>query len=229
MTMNNPATAVLRGAAPGGGHRVTNRLINSVMMNKARGRPRGGNSRARDRILAVARGSFLEHGYRGTTLRGIAAAADVDPALISYHFGSKQGLFSAAMALNLSPAHILRTSLEGPAQTLPERLVATIVDTWDSPKHGRPLTALVFAALEDEAAMRAFQEYIEHEIVARLAGYLRGPQATERAGAAVAVIAGGIFSRYILRLPPIADMTASAFKRSLVPPLAAALGRRSPS
>ncbi|HEX5994342.1 MAG TPA: TetR family transcriptional regulator [Jiangellales bacterium] len=198
-------------------------------MNKPRGRPRGGNSGARERILAEARMSFLERGYGRTTLRGVAAAAAVDPALISYHFGSKQGLFSAAMALNQSPAQILRATLEGPAQTLPERLVAAIVDTWDSPEHGRPLTTLVFAALEDEAAMRAFQEYIEHEIVARLAGYLRGLRATERAGAAVAVIAGGIFSRYILRLPPIADMTASAFKRSMVPPLAAALGRRPPS
>jgi AcrR family transcriptional regulator len=176
----------------------------------------------------VARASFLERGYRGTTLRGVAAAADVDPALISYHFRSKQGLFSAAMALNQSPAQILRTALEGPSQTLPERLVATIIDTWDAPEHGRPLSALVFAALEEEVAMRAFQEYIEHEIVARLAEYLRGPRATERASAAVAVIAGAIFSRYILRLHPSAGMTSAAFKKSLVAPLAAALGHRHP-
>jgi len=40
---------------------------------------------------------FLEHGYQGTTVRAIAASAGVDSALISYHFGSKQGLFGQSL------------------------------------------------------------------------------------------------------------------------------------
>jgi AcrR family transcriptional regulator len=197
-------------------------------MNKTRGRPPGGGSGAKDRILVSARASFLDRGYRGTTLRGVAARAHVDPALISYHFRSKQGLFSAAMALNQSPAQVLRAALAGPPQTLPERLVGAIVDIWDDPRHGQPLTALVSAAFEDEAAMRVFQEYIEHEVVGRLAEYLRGPRATARANAAIAVIVGAIFSRYVLRLRPGAAMPATDFARSLVPPLAAALEIRRP-
>lgn len=35
---------------------------------------------------------FAEHGYNGVSLRDIAAAADVSPALIVHHFGSKAGL-----------------------------------------------------------------------------------------------------------------------------------------
>ncbi|WP_063774786.1 TetR family transcriptional regulator [Kitasatospora azatica] len=65
-------------------------------MNKSRGRPPG-NPPTKARITAVARELFLRDGYRGTTLRAVAAAAQVDPALISYHFGSKQGLFGEAL------------------------------------------------------------------------------------------------------------------------------------
>jgi hypothetical protein len=36
------------------------------------------------RIVAAAREEFAEHGWAGTTLRAVARAADVDPALV-YH------------------------------------------------------------------------------------------------------------------------------------------------
>src|SRR6202789_1132038 len=47
-------------------------------------------------ILREARASFAEHGYAGTTLRAVARAADVDPALVYHYFGSKEGLLDAA-------------------------------------------------------------------------------------------------------------------------------------
>jgi AcrR family transcriptional regulator len=49
----------------------------------------------RDRILDVAEQLFAEHGYDGVTLRRIAAGAEVDVALASYHFGKKMDLFNA--------------------------------------------------------------------------------------------------------------------------------------
>src|SRR5689334_24581994 len=127
-------------------------------MNRSPGRPRGGESGARERILEVARASFLASGYGGTTLRAVAARAGTDPALISYHFHSKQGLFAAAMALNDNPAQVLRAALQGPPRHLAQRLLNAIVDTWDAPEHGRPLTALVSAVLSDQTAMRVFHE-----------------------------------------------------------------------
>jgi len=47
------------------------------------------------RILDAAEQLFAEHGYDGVTLRQIATLADVDVALTSYHFGSKDSLFRA--------------------------------------------------------------------------------------------------------------------------------------
>jgi AcrR family transcriptional regulator len=38
-------------------------------------------------------------GYDGTTIRAIAAAADVDPSLVMQHYGSKSTLFTSAVQL----------------------------------------------------------------------------------------------------------------------------------
>jgi TetR/AcrR family transcriptional regulator len=52
----------------------------------------------RDRILAVAIRSFSEAGYDGTTTAGVAREAGVTQPLVHHHFGSKDGLWRAAMA-----------------------------------------------------------------------------------------------------------------------------------
>src|SRR6201997_5824390 len=48
------------------------------------------------RILDAARSEFAENGWAGTTIRAVARAADVDPALVYHYFGSKEGLLDAA-------------------------------------------------------------------------------------------------------------------------------------
>ncbi|MDX6225483.1 MAG: TetR/AcrR family transcriptional regulator, regulator of cefoperazone and chloramphenicol [Frankiales bacterium] len=53
---------------------------------------------ARDRILLAALESLAERGERATTVRAVAAAAQVSPSLVIFHFGSKQGLRAAVDA-----------------------------------------------------------------------------------------------------------------------------------
>jgi TetR/AcrR family transcriptional repressor of bet genes len=57
------------------------------------GRPSTG---ARERILAAALEVLKSDGYAGLSLAKVAAEAGENKALISYHFGSRQGLVSAA-------------------------------------------------------------------------------------------------------------------------------------
>ena len=47
-------------------------------------------------MLAAARTAFAEKGFDGATVRGIAAAAGVDPALVHHYFGTQDALFLAA-------------------------------------------------------------------------------------------------------------------------------------
>ncbi|XVQ14629.1 TetR/AcrR family transcriptional regulator [Spirillospora sp. CA-255316] len=50
---------------------------------------------ARARIRDAALDQFATHGVRGTTIRGVAAAAGVSPGLVQHHFGSKEKLRQA--------------------------------------------------------------------------------------------------------------------------------------
>jgi AcrR family transcriptional regulator len=54
--------------------------------------PDGGRRTA---ILKAAEKVFAQDGYHGTTMRRIAAEADVKLSLVMYHYGSKLGLFVA--------------------------------------------------------------------------------------------------------------------------------------
>jgi AcrR family transcriptional regulator len=195
-------------------------------MNKSVGRPKGrrsGDPETRARILHAARDRLLAQGYAGTTLRAVAADAGVDVALISYYFGSKQGLFSAVMALVVSPPTVLGAALEGDPARLPERLVAAVTAAWDDPVSRGPLRALITAALQEPAGQRALVEFLEREVIARLAERLGGPRATARAAAAATTIVGLIFTRHLLGLPSIAGASRVQLVHDLAPAIRTSL------
>ena len=74
---------------------------------RARGGRRAGDSGTREAILDAARRQFADHGYDGLTIRGIAADAAVDPALVHHFYGTKERLFAAAMRLPVVPSEVL--------------------------------------------------------------------------------------------------------------------------
>jgi len=47
----------------------------------------------RQRLIDESLRLFAEHGFKGVSVRDIAAAAQANVAAVSYHFGSKQGLY----------------------------------------------------------------------------------------------------------------------------------------
>ncbi|WP_241840064.1 TetR family transcriptional regulator [Frankia sp. CcI49] len=198
-------------------------------MNKpvagSRGR-RPGSPDTRAAILEVARRRFLDQGYRSVSLRSIAAEAGVDVALISYFFDSKKGLFGAALGLVANPPELLSSALRGDRATMPERVLRTILTTWDEPDLGGQLEVMAVALMQEPEFARLFREVLEREIIGRVAEYLGGADAPQRAAAFSAQVAGIIFSRYVLRLEPIASMPADELVRYLSPGLRAVL--RSP-
>jgi AcrR family transcriptional regulator len=193
--------------------------------SRGRGRPAGGST-ARADILEVARRRFLTEGYAAVSLRSIAREAGVDPALVSYHFGSKSGLFAACLDLAANPPQILARVLEGPVDTLPERLVATVLAVWDDPATGPPLRMVATEAVNDPETGRLFREMVEREVLGRIAEHLGGRQARQRAAAAGSQLAGLIFLRYVLRVEPVASMSRDELVRHLTPTLRVALAPR---
>ncbi|WP_242886116.1 TetR/AcrR family transcriptional regulator [Actinomadura litoris] len=187
---------------------------------RSRGRPRG-NPPTRESIVPAARALFLERGYKRTTLRAVADAAGVDPALIAYHFGSKSGLFADVMRFHCAGALVTEEVLGGDPAGLPGRLVDAVTDLWEDPGFRR-LTA------EGDEVAGVLREYLERELLARLIEFLGGRDATARATAVVTVLGGLIYTRYLNPLPTPAALTPAEARRMLVPALRAALAPRPP-
>jgi AcrR family transcriptional regulator len=203
---------------------------------RGRGRPKG-NPDTKGAIVAAAGARFRADGYAATTLRSIARDVGVDPALINYHFGSKQGLFAAAMILEFSPSAVLEgvLSTAGRPGSPPTAavLLGAFLDAWDDEKRAAALAVLLREAVANEEIRRPMREYLEGEIVGRLAGHLGGREARQRAAPVAAVMAGLVFARYLIGIEPLASMPRAEVIRFLGPTLAAALGepvpvRRSP-
>ena len=194
------------------------------MMNKPRGRGRpSAPTGARDAILDVARRRFLADGYNRVTLRSVASEAGVDVALISYHFGSKRGLFGACVALKTNPADVLAAVLGGRDADLPERLLAALLAIWDDAERRAPLEAMIEAVASGTDVGRVFREVVERELMGRIVEHVSGSNATGRAAAATAQLAGLIFLRYIVKAEPLASMPRAHVIASFTPPLRAAL------
>jgi TetR/AcrR family fatty acid metabolism transcriptional regulator len=63
------------------------------------------NSMTRNKIIMAARDLFEEKGFDSTTVREIAAKANVNVALINYHFGSKDALLESLIEEMANATH----------------------------------------------------------------------------------------------------------------------------
>ena len=52
---------------------------------------------AREKLLVAGTELFAKKGFAGVSIRELAIAAGVNSALISYHFGGKEGLYEAVI------------------------------------------------------------------------------------------------------------------------------------
>lgn len=77
-----------------------------------------------DRLLEAAERVFAREGVEGASLRGIAREAGCDPALIYYHFESKEAMFSALLDRRIPPLaeDLQRLADPGDLRPLPYRL-----------------------------------------------------------------------------------------------------------
>ncbi len=171
-------------------------------------------------ILAAARSSFAARGFTGTTLRGIAGAAGVDPALIHHYFESKRSLFLATVQLPIDPPALVAEVMHGDRGTLGPRLVAKILQTWDSEQ--RPsLVAVARTALGDPQMSRPLQEFFSLEVIGEAFGDLDPDpeESRRRAGLVASTIIGLLVGRYVLELPALLDQRTEDLVAAIGPVL----------
>ncbi|KUJ67624.1 TetR family transcriptional regulator [Streptomyces albus subsp. albus] len=178
---------------------------------RRRGRPaRNGAAAgpgARDRILQAARTEFAERGYDKTSVRGIAKAAGVDPALVHHYFGTKEQVFAAAIELSFAPALSMPDAVAaGGREQAGERMARTMFGIWESPETRAPMLAVLRSALTNETAAGVLRGLIERRILERMAGELADvPRPKFRAQLAAGQLIGIAMLRYVIKMEPIAS------------------------
>ena len=165
---------------------------------------RPGSSGTRDRVLRAARVQFAKRGFDGATIRGIAAAARVDPKLVMHYFESKDGVFEAAMEFPFDPASAIPALLEPGLDGLGERLMRFFIEVWDSPSGARA-QAMVRSVVTSENAASLMRDFVTREVLARVAQALELDQPHVRASLAASQLIGLAMLRYVVRVEPLAS------------------------
>jgi AcrR family transcriptional regulator len=172
----------------------------------SRGR-RPGAPDTRAEVLAAARASFAEKGFRATTIRAVAASAGVDPALVHHYFGSKDDLFVAALEIPVDPREVLAPVVAAGPDGAGERLLRTLLGVWDDPAVQPGLLAMVRSLIADDSGGLVRDAFIPVVVGPVLAG-LVADRPEVRIPLVAGQVVGLIVTRYLLALPPMAEMPA---------------------
>ncbi|MDP4501166.1 MULTISPECIES: TetR/AcrR family transcriptional regulator [unclassified Nonomuraea] len=186
-------------------------------MADERGR-RPGNPQTRDEILEAAIAAFLAKGYRDTTIRGVAREAGVDPALVMHFFGTKDGLFEAAINGSM-PVALMMEALDGDEEHLAERLSRRYVELWEDPAHGPRMSAVLQAATATSAAADLLKHLMRQELLGPIARRLSSDHAEVRALLAASQLVGIAMLRYVLKVEPLASLPADVVAAAVAPTL----------
>ena len=178
---------------------------------RARTGRRAGDSGTREAILQAARLQFADRGYDGATIRAIAAAAAVDPALVHHFYGTKERLFAAAMRLPFVPSEVITAALtEGgwaDGESVGEHLVKTALTVWDHAGVRAAFVGILRSALTSEQAATMLREFITEAILRPVAAVASDtdPERTPfRSSLVGSQMLGLALTRYVVQLGPLA-------------------------
>jgi AcrR family transcriptional regulator len=179
---------------------------------------RPGNQDTREAILAAARTAFAERGLDGASIRHIATAAGVDPALVHHYFGTKDQLFLAAMRAPIDPLTMIPQALAGGIDGAGERLLRAMLGVWDSPAGGAA-AAVLRTAVSNELIAKMMREFIVNRVLKQVVkGLDLDPvEGLLRANLVGSQVAGLIMFRYIIKVEPMASTPAETLVALLAP------------
>ncbi|MCQ4083128.1 TetR family transcriptional regulator [Streptomyces sp. RB6PN25] len=177
------------------------------------------SDRTKAAILRAARERFAANGYERTTIRAVAADANIDPSMVIRYFATKEGLFDAALTIDLRLPDLTAV----PVVELPGTLVRLFLERWESDPSGDTLLVLLRSAVTNDRAAERVRAIFTRQVAPTLVAAL-GPQVVPRAALVASQLLGLALTRYLLRLPPVTQMTADEIAETLAPALAATLG-----
>ncbi|MFJ2831270.1 TetR/AcrR family transcriptional regulator [Streptomyces sp. NPDC087263] len=148
------------------------------------------------RILTEARRLFAESGYDRTTIRAVAAAAQVDPGLVMHYYGNKERLFARATqgeAPSLpggTPEQVAEQLLDHLRQSLTEEPIGSLAVLRSMLTHPE-------AAHEFRDTSRGYKD--------RISAAIPDEEANLRADVVSAALIGIVIGRHLIKLDYLAD------------------------
>jgi AcrR family transcriptional regulator len=135
---------------------------------------------------------------------------------VLHYFGSKEGVFRAAMDFPIDPAEFIPRLLAPGLDGLGERLTRFFLETWDSPA-GQPLLGLIRSVVGSESAAALMREFISTEVLGRLAEALDVDQPQLRTSLAASSLIGLAMVRYVVKVEPLASAPSAQIARWVGP------------
>ncbi|SPM33114.1 transcriptional regulator [Mycobacterium rhizamassiliense] len=171
------------------------------------------------RIVAAAREEFAEHGWAGTTIRAVARAADVDPALVYHYFGSKGGLLDAATNPPQRWLENVAKVWTTPVDQLGTAVLTLMLASWADAEVGPTLHAILQTAAHEAATREKLRRVVEGSLmgVSQLGADER--DRLVRSGLIASQTIGFALMRYVWKIEPIASMTDDEAIAAIAPNL----------
>jgi AcrR family transcriptional regulator len=169
----------------------------------------------RTAILTEARRLLAEKGYEGTTIRAVAAAAGVDPSMVMRYYGNKEGLFGAAVDLDLH----FPDAAGWPREELGIRLARHVVARWEGELSDELIRLLLRSATTNAAAAEQLRAVFGGQVLRFVQQVAGGdtPEVVRRASMLATQVVGVALCRYVLELPPVVAMDADTLVAMLAP------------
>ncbi|MEH0450135.1 TetR family transcriptional regulator [Streptomyces sp. B21-102] len=168
------------------------------------------------RILDSARELFAEKGFERTTIRAVATAASVDPALVMQYFGSKRELFS--QAVQALPAPLTATDVD----ELVDQLLASLGLKLGGLPEGT--LAMMRSMLTDQAAADHVRAALGRQIDSVGAALSAAEDPELRAALVVTALLGVAIGHQLLGLAALREAPADHIAALLRPAIKALAG-----
>jgi AcrR family transcriptional regulator len=159
------------------------------------------------RILAAARDEFAQHGWAGSTIRAVARAADVDPALVYHYFGSKEGLLDAATNPPQKWLESVAKVWTTPVDQLGAALIRLLLSSWADDEIGPTLRAILQTAAHEPATREKLRRVVEGSLMGVSGLGTDERDRLVRSGLISSQMMGFALMRYVWKIEPIASMS----------------------
>jgi AcrR family transcriptional regulator len=163
------------------------------------------NQPTRRVLLDAARQEIMEHGYHGTSLRGVARRCGVDPSLVRHYFGSKEELLLEAVQVRVDPGQLAAEVLRGAPSGVGRRIVRFMLGFWEDPTSSKSLVRMVATMHSPKIAELTRDTFVE-PFFGTIASEVSPDRAQLRSALAASQMMMLGFTRYVLREPTIVQI-----------------------